>query len=175
MSERIAAAILSVSAQSGVDPAIYYTIIDIESGFRPFIVSTVVAAKNREKVSRLAKDLPVSVTARRYKRGFILTFEAGDKATIEEMARRLMLAGIGFDAGLMQINSRHFNQKDIRLIFDPSYNIAMGSNVLADCVARFGPVEQAIECYNKGYRLRGRSDYFRKFASSVTRNFGEKK
>ena len=66
------------------------------------------------------------------------------------------------DYGIMQINSYWINYYKIptEWLFEPCYNIHFGAMVLRRCMdAHKGDLRLAIDCYNRGARATGESEY----------------
>lgn len=69
-----------------------------------------------------------------------------------------------YDIGLMQVNSswlptlRKYGYSANHL-FDPCINVQVGTWVLANCIHTYGYNWKAIDCYNKGKKATGRSEY----------------
>jgi len=69
-----------------------------------------------------------------------------------------------YDIGLMQINSSWlpFLRKygyTVNHLFDPCINAKVGTWVLAKCINKYGYNWKAVDCYNKGKKATGRSEY----------------
>lgn len=173
--ESIAQSILKVSQQSGVPAKMYYTFIDIESGFVPYTIATTTTVEN---AALLEKILPKQFNVRNRPYGSkkrLVSIVAKKHGDIVALAKAMINNGYSIDMGLMQINSRNVKAEEIDHIFEPYNNIAHGSNILAECSRRYSRVHDAIECYNKGYGKKESYDYFRRFLISYNQNFGGKK
>ncbi len=170
--DSIAQSIMRVSKQSGVAPKIYYTFIDIESGFKPYIIATTTSPDN---AALLEKVLPKNFVVRN--RAYnsekrLVSIIAKKRADIVALAKVMIKNGYSIDMGLMQINSRNVKPADIDHIFEPYNNIAHGSNILAECSRRYAGTHEVVECYNKGYQKKVSYDYYRRFLISYNQNFG---
>ena len=69
-----------------------------------------------------------------------------------------------YDLGLMQINSSWLPTLSkygysTNHLFDPCINIKVGTWILANCIHTYGYNWKAIDCYNKGKKATGRSEY----------------
>jgi type IV secretion system protein VirB1 len=173
--ETIVQSILRVSQQSGVPAKMYYTFIDIESGFVPYTIATTTTVEN---ATLLEKILPKQFNVRNRPYGSkkrLVSIVAKKHDDIVALAKVMIKNGYSIDMGLMQINSRNVKAEEVDHIFEPYNNIAHGSNIIAECSRRYSGVHDAIECYNKGYRKKKNYDYFHKFLISYNQNFGGKK
>lgn len=168
----IADAIYYVSEKSGVDARIYYSIIDIESNFKPYSVSMVA----NSTVLKAAKSLPsqsYSVKSSRYNGKYLISIFSDSEENIIKLAKVLYNFDFNVDMGLMQISKQHIKEDELEFIFSPKYNIIKGNNVLAGCVKAYKVLSQSIECYNKGFRKKGTFEYYQKFANSFNNHFGD--
>lgn len=82
-----------------------------------------------------------------------------------DIAERLELAGLSFDAGLTQINNANVRRFGAAwsVVFEPCSNLQLGARVLIDCYSRAASGERdpqralsmALSCYNTGSHIRG--------------------
>lgn len=170
--QEIADAIHDVSNQSGVDARIYYSIIEIESGFNPYTLSMVVDGKVLEATKKLPKE-NFNVKVSPYKEKYLTSIFAYSEDDIINLAKILYEFDFNIDMGLMQISKQHIDKEEIDSIFNPKYNIIKGSNVLADCAKKYKVLSQSIECYNRGYISKKSLVYYKKFVKSFNNNFGD--
>lgn len=72
------------------------------------------------------------------------------------------------DYGIMQVNSYWFNYFRKRgysksYLLSPCGNILAGSYILKYCLIKKKTIPLAVECYNKGEKVRSPGNYYRKF------------
>lgn len=168
----IADAIKDVSNKSGVDARIYYSIIEIESGFRPYSLSMVANEKMLEATKKLPKENFI-VKSSPYNNKYLISVFSYNENDIVELAKVLYKLDLNIDMGLMQISKQHVSEDEIERIFNPRYNIIKGNNVLADCANRYKTLAQSIECYNRGFINKKTLTYYKKFVNSFNNNFGD--
>lgn len=168
----IADAIRYVSGKSGVDARIYYSIIDIESNFKPYIIGMIA----NDTVLKALKNLPsetYSVKSSQYGSKYLTSVFSDNKEDIVKIAKALYRLDFNMDMGLMQISKQHIKEDELESVFNPRYNIIKGSNILAECVEKYKVLPQSIECYNKGFKKKSALAYYQKFANSFNSNFGD--
>ncbi|MDR2342726.1 MAG: transglycosylase SLT domain-containing protein [Campylobacteraceae bacterium] len=172
--QEIADAIQYVSKKSGIDARIYYSIIDVESNFKPYTIGMVV----NSSILKAIKDLPsaiYNVKVSRYngKYHFISVFSDKEE-DIVALAKSLYKFDFNIDMGLMQISRQHVREDELEFIFNPKYNLIKGNNIFAECVKKYKVLSQSIECYNKGFKEKSILQYYRKFVNSFNKHFGKK-
>ncbi|MDR1285371.1 MAG: transglycosylase SLT domain-containing protein [Campylobacteraceae bacterium] len=170
----IADAIRYVSEKSGVDARVYYSIIDIESDFKPYSISMVANSTILEATKNLPSQT-YNVKSSRYKDKYLISVFSDSEEDIIKLAKVLYDFDFNIDMGLMQISKQHIQESELESIFNPKYNIIKGNNVLADCVKAYKVLSQSIECYNKGFRKKSALMYYQKFANSFNSHFGDNK
>ncbi len=168
----IADAIKEVSSKSGVDSRIYYSIIEIESGFNPYSLSMIANEKLLEATKKLPKE-NFDIKASPYNNKYLISVFSVNEKDIVELAKVLYQFDLNIDMGLMQISKQHVSKDEIDYIFNPKYNIVKGSNVLADCANKYKVLSQSIECYNRGFVNKKSLYYYEKFVNSYNKNFGD--
>ena len=168
----IADAIKDVSNKSGVDSRIYYSIIEIESGFNPYVLSMVANEKFLEATKKLPKE-NFKVKASPYNNRYLISVFADEESDIIELAKVLYKFDLNIDMGLMQISKQHVSEDEIEHIFNPKYNIIKGNNILASCATKYKVLSQSIECYNRGFVNKKTLNYYKKFVNSFNNNFGD--
>lgn len=172
---QIAQGISNVSEQSGVPRSVYFTLIDIESNFYPFVICTVIdSAKANDMKILTHRGFEVRISP--YKLKNLVSIYSRDEKSIVQLSKELIKQGLSIDMGLMQVNSQNISISEVDRIFDPYYNIARGSNILAGCAEKYnGDIKASIECYNKGFVRKETYDYYEKFIKSYNQNFKAKK
>ncbi len=163
-SYEIARELKSISAKNTLDKKVLYTLAKIESGFNPLIISFTSTHTNYN-----FKNLKKKVS--KYKNKYLISF-SGKEADLQKALKNLIAKGIKVDAGLMQINSINFTEKEIQNIFKPSFNIQKSALILKQCIQNKEKLKHSIECYNKGLRKVSNFDYYEKFRMSYLRDFG---
>ncbi|MDR0467251.1 MAG: transglycosylase SLT domain-containing protein [Campylobacteraceae bacterium] len=166
----IANAINSVAAKSGLDRSIYYTIISVETGFKPYSIGLIADTKMVKRLENLKEFFEIKKSS--YGKKYLVSIHTTNEENIIKLAEALYPMNMNFDAGLMQISKQHLTKEELKKIFNPEYNIAKGSNILFDCAKRFKETHKAIECYNKGYQISS-FNYYSKFLSHYRRHFGD--
>jgi type IV secretion system protein VirB1 len=168
----IADAIHYVSEKSGVDARIYYSIIDIESNFKPYSISMVANGAILKATEKLPSKI-YSVKSSPYNNKHLISVFSDSEEDIVKLARVLYDFDFNIDMGLMQISKQHIGEDELEFIFNPKYNIIKGNNVLADCVKKYKVLSQSIECYNKGFKNKNTLSYYKKFVNSFNNHFGD--
>jgi type IV secretion system protein VirB1 len=171
--QEIADAINYVSEKSGVDSRVYYSIIDIESNFKPYSISMVVNSSILKAVSNISEIYDIKSS--RYGKKYLVSVFSNAEDDIIELAKALYKFDFNIDMGLMQISKQHVGEGELEYIFNPKYNIIKGNNVLANCVKKYKVLSQSIECYNKGFKKNEALSYYKKFANSFNGHFGSSK
>lgn len=66
-----------------------------------------------------------------------------------------------YDIGMFQINTSNLARLgiDYRYAFDPCYSAYLGAYILRQCINTYGNTWKSIDCYNKGFKARGSSEY----------------
>jgi type IV secretion system protein VirB1 len=172
--QEIADAIQYVSEKSGIDARIYYSIIDVESNFKPYTIGMVV----NSSVLKAMENLPsatYNVKASKYNsRSYFVSAFSNNEEDIIGLAKALYKFDFNIDMGLMQISKQHVKEDELEFIFNPKYNLIKGNNIFAECVKKYKVLSQSIECYNKGFNKKNALQYYRKFVNSFNRHFGKK-
>lgn len=172
---QIAQGISFVSEKSGVPRSVYFTLIDIESSFYPYVICTVMESSKANDM-KILTHRGYEVRINPYKLKNLVSIYARDEKSIVQLSKELIKQGLSIDMGLMQVNSQNISPGEIDRIFDPYYNIARGSNILAGCAEKYnGDIKASIECYNKGFVRKETYDYYAKFIKSYNQNFGAKR
>jgi hypothetical protein len=167
--QEIANAIKNVSLLSGLDKSIYYTLINIESDFNPYVIGLI---GNKKLLEKIKETNLFKVQNSKYGQNYLISV-SGNKEDIISLSEALYEFDINFDVGLMQISRQHFKKDELKRIFDFEYNIAKGSNILHSCAKKFNHTQKIIECYNKGFQIGTSKKYYELFAKNYNRSFHE--
>ncbi|MSN96926.1 lytic transglycosylase domain-containing protein [Campylobacter sp. FMV-PI01] len=172
--EEILHTIKNVAATNGISPKILYTIIKIESDFEPFAISfltnkeNAIYYKNLENQNIIIKIGPYSLNRNKW----VVYIEPKNEYLAKEIAKILIKSGFSVDVGLGQINSQNFNENEIDLIFDPTYNLTKSAKILRKCFnAKNKDMQKTIECYNYGMRNRNSQPYYIRFYQHYIKEF----
>lgn len=172
--DQIYYAINSVAKEYKISPKILYTIVKIESNFRPFAISFLTNKENAEYFKSL-ESRQVKITISNYslnRSKWVVAIHPSNEKAAKQIAKLLVEDGFSVDVGLGQINSINFTVAEIDKIFDPKYNLKKGAKVLRDCFdAKNGDLEYTIECYNYGMRNRSSNPYYRRFYEHYIKKF----
>lgn len=170
----IADAIKKISKKEEIDVRIIYTIVQIESNFKPFAISMTTSEKNAKEFQSI-KNPHIKIYTKEYslnKNKWIVSFYPENLAYAKALARAFKKQNFSFDVGIAQINTTNFNIEEIDYIFDPIYNLTKSSKVLKDCQKIKKDLKSTIECYNFGTKERGSYPYYNKFKTTYSKNFG---
>jgi len=148
-----------------IDPKVIAAVAYYESGLYPNVVS--ILTKTKYKKNIVVKFLKRhGYKFKPHKRRVVVYVSKNNYPA--QMFNFLNKLRIGYDVGLMQINS--FNIKSMKLnpvalLYNVPYNIEVGAKILRSCFDRFSDdTANAFECYNKGYNI---NNYNYKYYSSI--------
>ncbi len=163
--QEIENAINEVSQKSGVSPIIYRSIAKVESDNNPLLISFITSKKSVETMKeQLPKDFKIS--AGKYNQHYLVSISASEEKLIQ-LSYLLWNKIDNIDFGLMQVSKQNMNVDEIKHIFRPKYNLIKANNILGDCVARFKNTQNAIQCYNTGFRQPKNYTYYYKFLTNL--------
>ncbi|RXI43424.1 conjugal transfer protein [Malaciobacter mytili] len=175
----IANAIKEVSKKKQIDSRVLYTIVDIESGFKPFSIGLSTNEENAKEFLKL-RSKKLKIIASEYKENkWNLSFLPISNSYLERLklaksiARAFKVQGFNFDVGLAQINATNFQIEEIDYIFDPRYNLLKSATILNGCQNLKESLKDIIECYNYGTKKRSSYLYYKRFEKSYYKNFGD--
>jgi type IV secretion system protein VirB1 len=170
----IANAIKSTATKENIDQRILYTILDIESDFKPFAICMLTTKENALKFKNI-NNPNIRIKASEYKynpKKWAVSFYPNSLGLAKALTRAFIKQGFSIDVGLSQINSVNFSMMEVDYIFEPNYNLLKSSKVLKDCAKSKKDLEKTIECYNYGFKERGIYPYYNRFVKSYNKNFG---
>lgn len=172
--------IVYVEKITGLDRRLIHTFIDIESGFKPYLIT--ITAPNtyaellKKSISKVYGD-SVKITSGTYSlntKKTIINVTSQSEPVIIDVARNLYKANIpNFDMGIMQINVCHIKDiGEINRIFNPKINMLYGIKHVHACYDKYGDnIKEVVECYNKGMKPKYSYEYYSKFYHSFTKFF----
>lgn len=164
--DEIIDAIVDVSRKEGVASSILYTIIKIESNFKPFAISFLTNKENALYFKSLETN-NISIKISNYslnRNKWVVAINPINEEYAKEILKLLIKNGFSVDVGLGQLNSYNFTTKDIENIFNPTYNLTKCAKVLRKCYkVKNKDLQKTIECYNYGMRNRNSNPYYKRF------------
>ena len=164
-----------VAQKEGVKPEILYTIVKIESDFKPFVISFLTNKPNADYFAKLqtpnisVKTSPYSFNHSKW----VVTINPINEIYAIGIAKNLIQSGFSIDVGLGQLNSVNFDLSEVNYAFNPIFNLTKCAKVLRKCYnAKNKNIKDTIECYNYGMRKRNSNPYYNKFYKNYESFFG---
>lgn len=166
-----------VANEQGIDFDILYTIVKIESNFKPLQISFLTNEKNAKYFKKQANEnIKVIISSYSLNRAkWVVNIQTNTVKRAKEITKILVEGGFSVDVGLGQLNSINYSLEEIDYIFDPVYNLRKCAEILRNCYkAKNGNLQKAIECYNYGTRERGSNPYYKRFYEHYMKEFKRK-
>lgn len=163
-----------VANEQGISFDILYTIVKIESNFKPLQISFLTTEKNARYFKKQANEnIKVIISSYSLNRSkWVVNIQPNTLKRAKEITKILVEGGFSVDVGLGQLNSINYKLEEIDYIFDPIYNLRKCAEILRGCYnAKNGNLQKAIECYNYGTRERGSNPYYKRFYEHYVREF----
>jgi soluble lytic murein transglycosylase-like protein len=150
--EEISEIILYMAKRYNIDASLIYTLISIESNFKPLVITIETTPKIAEFLKALREIGLKVVTGGHtfHSKEAIVNIYPEDIAMAQYIAESLKQNGYAFDLGLMQIHSTNFLLEETALLVYPKNNLEKGLNILQECLKIFLEKKDQIECYNRG-------------------------
>jgi len=170
----IANAINTVALENNISPKILYTIVRIESNFKPFAIAFLTNKENAQYFKTLqSPNVKISISNYSLNRAkWVVSIHPTNEYYAKEIAKLLLRDGFSIDVGLGQLNAVNFRPDEIDYVFNPLYNLRKCAKVLRTCYeGKNRDLEKTIECYNYGMRDRGSNPYYRRFYEHYMKEF----
>ena len=148
----IADSIHYISNKYGIKMESIFTLISVESGFKPLVITIETnskTAKILENLRNIGIKIKTGGNTFHSKQAIVDIYPNSLKMAVF-IAKNLKKLGYTFDVGLMQINSINFSINQINNIFYPKVNLEKASKVLKSCTRQYSSLKLQLECYNRG-------------------------
>ena len=148
----IAESIKYVSNKYNIPIKTYFTIMGVESNFKPLVIAIETNSKTATILEKLRETgLKIVLVGKTFhSKNRIVDIYPPDLDTAIFIAKSLKQLGFTFDIGLMQINSVNFSLNDIDKLFYPKENLEKASKILKTCSKIYKTLKLQLECYNRG-------------------------